>query len=268
MGFALFRFLFALLLVWVRRTAVAETIENIIDAINAGGKTHTDIYGITYRTDPLEGKVGSSSDYGKRFLIGRVTPEDQILYQTERYHTGNFEYTFRIPEDGEYVLVLKFSEVYFNGPGQKVFDVVVNDLPVVTELDIFAKVGRAVAHDEQIPFSVRGGKLRIQDEASDFDGKLSVQFVKGLFDNPKVNALYIKRGTLEDVAPLPPLDQPEEEEKQETEDDPLDQETRQKFASGPKAPDPYAQQDQSQMLLPILIALACFFPVLFCLCRL
>jgi len=268
MGFALFRFIFALLLLWLRQTVVAEAVGQIIDAINAGGKAHTDIYGIRYRADPLEGKVGSSSDYGKRFLIGRVTPEDQILYQTERYHTGNFEYTFRIPEDGEYVLITKFSEVYFNGPGQKVFDVVVNDLPVVTELDIFAKVGRAIAHDEVIPFSIRGGKLRIHDEASDFDGKLTVQFVKGPNDNPKVNALYIMKGTLEDVPALPPMEQPEEDEPQRSEDDKEDEAARAKFASGPKAPDPYQQQDQSQMLLPILIALACFFPVLFCLCRL
>jgi len=270
MGFALFRFLAALLLLWLRQTVVVEAIGQIIDAINAGGKAHTDIYGVRYRADPLEGKVGSSSDYGKRYLIGRVTPEDQILYQTERYHTGSFEYSFPIPEDGDYVVILKFSEVYFNGPGQKIFDVVVNDLPVVSELDIFAKVGRGVAHDEVIPFSVRSGKLRIHDEAVDFDGKLHVQFAKGPNDNPKINALFVMRGNLEDVPTLPPLEQMEDEEHQPhaAEEDKDDEATRAKFASGPKIPDPYQQQDQSQMLLPILIALACFFPVLFCLCRL
>lgn len=71
-----------------------------------------------------------------------------------------------------------------------------------------------------------------------------------------------------DVPVLPPMEQPEEDEPQRTEDDKEDEAARAKFASGPKAPDPYQQQDQSQMLLPILIALACFFPVLFCLCRL
>lgn len=35
-----------------------------------------------------------------------------------------------------------------------------------------------IAHDEVIPFSIRGGKLRIHDEAVDFDGKLNVQFMK------------------------------------------------------------------------------------------
>jgi len=66
--------------------------------------------------------VGVASDHGKRYLIGRIPPEDQILYQTERYHTDNFEYVVELdkPADGDYVLVLKFSEVYFESPNLKV----------------------------------------------------------------------------------------------------------------------------------------------------
>ena len=65
-------------------------------------------------------KVGTSSDYGKQLLIGRVPQKDQILYQTERYHTSTFGYDIPITEDGRYLLVLKFSEVYFNAPNMKV----------------------------------------------------------------------------------------------------------------------------------------------------
>ena len=43
--------------------------------------------------------------------------------------------------DGDYLLVLKMSEVYFNAPNMKVFDVVLNgDLTVSSDLDIFEKV--------------------------------------------------------------------------------------------------------------------------------
>ena len=45
-------------------------------------------------------------------------------------------------------------------------------------LDIFSKVGRGVAHDEIIPFSIRDGQLVINDETSDFDGTLVVEFAK------------------------------------------------------------------------------------------
>jgi hypothetical protein len=44
----------------------------------------------------------------------------QVLYQTERYHTSTFGYDIPVAEDGHYLLILKFSEVYFNAPNMKV----------------------------------------------------------------------------------------------------------------------------------------------------
>ena len=47
----------------------------------------------------------------------------------------------QVDGDGDYLLVLKMSEVYFNAPNMKVFDVVLNgDLTVSSDLDIFEKV--------------------------------------------------------------------------------------------------------------------------------
>lgn len=96
------------------------SIGEIIYAINAGGEAHTDVFGIKYERDPLFGKVGTPSDYGKQLLIGRVSQNDHILYQTERYHHNTFGYDIPINRDGDYVMVLKFCEVYFNGPNMKV----------------------------------------------------------------------------------------------------------------------------------------------------
>lgn len=90
----------------------------VVYAVNCGGEGHTDTYGIQYLRDM--NKVGTASDYGKQLLIGRVPQKDQILYQTERYHTNTFGYDIPIDEDGRYLLVLKFSEVYFNAPNMKV----------------------------------------------------------------------------------------------------------------------------------------------------
>lgn len=133
---------------------------SVIYAINAGGESFVDSSGIHYERDPLMGKVGTASDYGKQLLIGRVHPDDQILYQTERYHHNTFGYDIPISGDGDYVLVLKFCEVYFNAPNMKVFDVVLNgDHTIVSELDIYDKVGRGVAHDEYVSFNVEKGKF-------------------------------------------------------------------------------------------------------------
>src|SRR5688500_16092175 len=85
---------------------------NVIFAVNCGGDAHTDRHGIRYTKDPL--KIGISSDYGKQLQrIGRVPPGDEILYQTERYHHTSFGYDIPVDSDGEYVMVLKFCEVYF-----------------------------------------------------------------------------------------------------------------------------------------------------------
>lgn len=93
---------------------------DVIYAVNSGGDAFIDSYNIRYSRDPLMGKVGTPSDYGKQLLIARVNHNDQILYQTERYHHSTFGYDIPISEDGDYVMVLKFSEVYFNSPNMKV----------------------------------------------------------------------------------------------------------------------------------------------------
>jgi len=110
-------FLFLLLLVVF--TYGSHCLE-VIYAINAGGESHTDSYGIHYARDPLMGKVGTASDYGKQLIIGRISNVDQILYQTERYHHNTFGYDIPISQDGNYVMILKFCEVYFNSPNMKV----------------------------------------------------------------------------------------------------------------------------------------------------
>ena len=98
--------------------AQIEGIGEVIWAVNCGGDKHTDIHGIRYQRDILS--KGVASDYGKNLLIERVVPQDQILYQTERYHTDTFTYEVPIRQDGDYILVLKFSEVWFTSANQKV----------------------------------------------------------------------------------------------------------------------------------------------------
>jgi hypothetical protein len=87
------------------------------------------------------------------------------------------------------------------------------------------------------------------------------------------------KGSAQDIPELPPMPTNDDDDVDE-EDDASDksdntrsdshqrQQQSSKLASGPRISDPYQQQDNSHMLLPILIALACFFPVLFCLCKL
>ena len=91
----------------------------VIYAVNCGGGRHTDLNGIKYRKDDIDD--GVASDFGKGLTIARVPPEDQILYQTERYHYRDFSYDVPVRSDGNYFVVLKFAEVYFQRPNEKVF---------------------------------------------------------------------------------------------------------------------------------------------------
>ena len=64
------------------------------------------------------------------------------------------------------------------------FDIRLNDEhTVINNLDIFSKVGKAMAHDEYVPFEIRNGMLEVQGEKSHFGGTLSVDFVKVKHDD-------------------------------------------------------------------------------------
>ena len=121
------------------------------------------------------------------------------MYHTERFgQNAGFKYEVPLEEDGTYTLVLKFSEVYFQEPGQKIFDVKLGNTKVVSDLDIFGKVySRGIPYDEFVEFQVKGGKVVYKgSEVSGAltNGKLQVDFAVGRADNPKLNALLLVKG--------------------------------------------------------------------------
>jgi hypothetical protein len=87
--------------------------------------------------------------------------KDEALYQTERWHSDSFIYSVPLKQTGKFVIILKFSEVYFNEPGDKVFDIAIGKKVVVKDLDIYGKVGKAAAHDEYIQAELRDDKVFI-----------------------------------------------------------------------------------------------------------
>jgi hypothetical protein len=222
-----------------------------------------------YEQDPSTD--GIASDHGMQLnRIGRVHPQDEILFRTERYGTGTFGYDINLPEDGEYVLVMKFCEVYFRGPGQKVFDIYLNGKHlIVSDLDIFATVGFGVAHQEVIPFAVKNGVTSLEvggDVSKIRSKKIRLDFMKGQHDNPKINAFYVIKGRPEQVPPLPEMTHFQEEEedgdlyRDEEEEDleaferNYDQKKYRK--SGPSTYDPWEQESTWAAFGPIIISLS------------
>ena len=62
---------------------------------------------------------------------------------------------------------------------------------MVSNLDIFAKVGKAIAHDEVTRFTIENGQLLVGDQVSDFDGMLTVEFSKVNLFTVHTSALYM-----------------------------------------------------------------------------
>jgi photosystem II stability/assembly factor-like uncharacterized protein len=101
--------------------------------------------------------------------------QDEALYQTERW--GNsFNYQAAVA-NGQYIVTLKFAELYWSEPGQRVFNVAINNVPVLTNFDILAHTAPFRALDKSFPITVTGGIVTI-----------SFSTVR---DNAKVDALAI-----------------------------------------------------------------------------
>ena len=145
---------------------------------------------------------GTRSDHGMSFDIKNT--DDEILYQTERWSSDTLTYKIPLKSNinGKYVLILKFSEVYFTTKGEKIFDVNLGKQTVIQNLDIYAKVGKAQALDEYVEFEIRNKQVYYQNKncGKALDGEnLVINFMKGKRDNPKINAILLIKGTLKDT---------------------------------------------------------------------
>uniref|UniRef100_A0A8C1PB92 Malectin n=1 Tax=Cyprinus carpio TaxID=7962 RepID=A0A8C1PB92_CYPCA len=205
-------------------TGAPSLAERVIWAVNAGGDAHTDVHGIHYKKDPLEGKLGKEA----------VVSGPCLVYYK---HSKPDHYNLR--------------NIYL-------FD-----------LSLFMSVCVTSVRDicSLICYLTRFLHAK----------KTFICIIVGYYDNPKICALYVMKGKLEDVPKLQPhpgLEKREEEE--EEEDDGEGGESEKKSAStapknpvrsGPRTPNPYAT-DNSSLMFPILVAFGVFIPTLFCLCRL
>ena len=129
---------------------------NVEIAINCGGPEFRTKSGIVYQKDKYF-IGGEASDFGMNSEIKNT--KDKDIYQTERWSTGDLIYEIPIQNNGKYVLILKFSEVYFNSKGEKIFDFKLGDLTVLEDIDIYEKVGKNRAYDEFIEFEIKNDKV-------------------------------------------------------------------------------------------------------------
>jgi len=160
---------------WPKVSALEITQPTIPIRVHAGGGAYTDSLGRTWSADTgfSAGSVASTTSPINN------TP-DPALYQTERYSV--FSYQFAVP-NGSYNVVLKFAEIYWTTVGQRIFDVAINGTQVLTNFDIVAAAGAPLtAIDKTFPVTVTNGMV-------------TIQFIPGSTDWPKVSAIEITQGS-------------------------------------------------------------------------
>jgi len=129
--------------------------------INTGGGQYTDGSSNVWSAD-TGFNTGSTSFYNVP-INGTV---EDALYQTHRWDgttAPELTYSFSVP-NGDYSIKLHFAEKYAptQGVGLRVFDVLVENVMVLDNMDVFAEAGADTALVKTLSASVADGQLNIE----------------------------------------------------------------------------------------------------------
>lgn len=125
-----------------------------VTRINSGGTAYIDSARFPWQKDFLF--VGGSKGSTRSFIAGTGDPK---LYQTE--HSGKaFRYSIAVAP-GLYQVKLHFAEYKYKLPGQRIFNVTMENNPALTAFDILREVPRFTALVKTFYVAVTDGSLDI-----------------------------------------------------------------------------------------------------------
>jgi hypothetical protein len=131
--------------------------DQVVYAVNLGGKAHEDSNGILYQKDILS--------HGKHTFhknIAGASAQDQPIYGTV-FWDPKLMLDLPIKGNGDYKLILKFAE----DVGDREMDVFINQVHhVVEKLDVLTYVALDTAYDRIIHFSVFNNELTWNNQVS------------------------------------------------------------------------------------------------------
>ena len=161
---------------------VSATTEAIVTpptvqyAINAGGSAYTATDGTEFAADQ---RVSGGRTFTSSASISGT--DDDPVFQSERY--GNFSYELPVA-NGSYQVTLLLAEVYFSAPNKRVFDVSLEGQERLSNIDLFALVGKDAAYSVTETVEVTDGSLSIAFSADVNNAKLSGLLVSGATTDP------------------------------------------------------------------------------------
>ncbi len=154
---------------------------NYLYRVNCGGPDYTDINGNLWMADVHKaspdawGSCSWTDDYpGLPPFYGsqRRTHDlihgayDPKLFQTFRYGQHKLRYEFPVP-NGDYIVELYFAEPWYGKGGSmqcagwRQFDVAVNGVTVIKDLDLWKTAGLNTAHKEVVDVKVANGAIEV-----------------------------------------------------------------------------------------------------------
>jgi Malectin domain len=167
----------------------ASQLSNIVKATtpNSGGLISKDIVDINAGGGAIgewaadEGFTGGTATSTGAIVNTSLLPNaaPQSVYQTNRFGAM----TYKIPgltAGQQYVVNLHFAETFWNTPGQRQFNVLINGQEVLKNFDIVATAG-----------GQNVATIQSFIESADSSGSITIQFVVGAADNPQINGIEI-----------------------------------------------------------------------------
>ena len=152
--------------------------------VNCGStSTYTDTDGNEWSAD--FGSNGGSTYSSSSASISNT--EDDEIYQSERYYGSNLIYTFTSMTNTFYDVTLHFAEIFFSSSGSRVFDIDIQGITVLQDLDIYDTVG----HDAALELTYEAIEVT--------NGELVIELAKQT-ENPKISGIEIVQRIVEDSA--------------------------------------------------------------------
>ena len=141
-----------------------------MSSINTGGSAYAN-NGVNFSNDQY---VDGGEIYTNGVSINGT--EHDELYQTERY--GNFTYEIPVLGTGNHLVRLHFAEIYYGvqvsgDQGDRIFNVSIENTPVLSNFDILKQVAPATALVEEFSVSVNDGLATIEFSSIKGDPKIS-----------------------------------------------------------------------------------------------
>ncbi|MEO0697590.1 MAG: Ig-like domain-containing protein [Pseudomonadota bacterium] len=127
---------------------------------------------------------GDEHAFGVTSISGaNTTGAPDELFTTDRYwdanqNAANWGYDIAL-DNGDYTVNLYFDELFFGAPGERVFDVEIEDALVLDDFDTFIAAGNS------------NGTIKQSFGVTLTDGLLNIDFLNPSADNPHVSAIEV-----------------------------------------------------------------------------